>query len=652
VYAKTRGNPLFLEEVIRSLQAPGVLDRILGASSVTRAAELAALAIPDRVQGLLMSRIDRLPDDTRDVLKAGAVLGRSFDEQALDDMGDDLLLQADVPRALDELVAAALVVRDERAGPASVTFRHALVQDVAYESLPFARRRDLHARAARHLESRQAAPDRGLLVHHYRHAGDAGKTRVHAVKAAEASVGVYAAREAVDYLSLALGTITGRSPRDACLRSRFEELSADSLETLARHEEAIHRYLSARRRWRSLEVRRVAEEALRDIAPIADVEVRESELSWKLAVSTERGLAAYRRALGWLDKAAEALPPDRQGLGARILLTKSAVLSRLGRCEEALGIGEQGVELARRDGDPGLQAYGLAMLANALFGLGLLERAVEADTEAVALYDQAGDLAGQALSHGNLAANYQLTGDLNAALEHHELSLSFYARLTFTTGMAVEHSNLGELLLQMGETEEALRHLEEALRIRDDHGLPPALAGFALVNLCRARLRLGEQEAAEEALAEGRELLRSAAAQGLLLDAGVMETELRLERGDLDGAERCCAALLAEARGMKADLSEAQALCLQGRILLARGEAATALGELAACIALTEKTGSDYERAQALVVLAEVHASCGDGGERCAGALCEAIRLFEKMGARYDLEGAVKLRERLASTSS
>ena len=91
IYAKTKGNPLFLEEVIHSLQAPGVLERILSASSVTRAAELAALEIPDRVQGLLMSRIDRLPPDTREVLKAGSVVGRSFDEEVLSGIDDALL---------------------------------------------------------------------------------------------------------------------------------------------------------------------------------------------------------------------------------------------------------------------------------------------------------------------------------------------------------------------------------------------------------------------------------------------------------------------------------------------------------------------------------------------------------------------------------
>ena len=118
IYAKTKGNPLFLEEVVHSLQAPGVLERILSASSVTRAAELAALEIPDRVQGLLMSRIDRLPPDTREVLKAGSVVGRSFDERVLAAIDDELLRAVSLERAFDELLAAALVVPDDDGGRA------------------------------------------------------------------------------------------------------------------------------------------------------------------------------------------------------------------------------------------------------------------------------------------------------------------------------------------------------------------------------------------------------------------------------------------------------------------------------------------------------------------------------------------------------
>ena len=646
IFAKTKGNPLFLEEVTHSLQAPGVLEGILAASSVTRAAQMAVLEIPDRVQGLLMSRIDRLAPDTREVLKAGSVIGRSFDADALDGIGDDLLRTISVEGALDELIEATLVVSDEE-GTASVTFRHALVQDVAYESIPFARRRDLHGRVARYLESALTSVDHGLLVHHYSHAGDAGETRIHAARAASASVAIFAHPEAIDFLELGLATVRGRTPADACLRSRFEELVGDCLEAQARQSEAIERYVLARKRWQTVGVRLAAEDTLREIAPIDDLQARGSELCWKIALSAERGSSAYRRALRWLDKAAVELPPDRKGLAARVSITKSVALSRLGRYGDALPAAEEGLKLAREDGDPGLQAYALSMITHPLFGLGLLERGIEANKEAVELYRQIGDLAGQASAEGNLAACYQLTGDLEAALEHHQLSLALDARRSYTTGVAIGHGNLGELLLQMGDTDEALVHLREAISYRDDQGVPPSLTGFALVNLCRALLRGGQLEAAEQALAEGREVLQSIDAKSLLLDVGVLEAELWLAQGDVEEAGRSCRAVLADARSMGADLTETQALCVQGRILLAQGDSDAAIQGLEACVALAQKTGSDYERGQAMVVLAEARAACAEPDQACEDLLFEAVRLFRAMGARYDLEQAEALRERL-----
>ena len=650
VFAKTKGNPLFLEEVIRSLQAPGVLERILSASSVARAAELAALEIPDRVQGLLMSRIDRLPPDTREVLKAGAVVGRSFDATMLAGIDDDLLRPVPLDRAFAELAGAALVVPAEEGDWSSVTFRHALVQDVAYESLSFARRRDLHGRVAHYLESVQASPDHGLLVHHYRRAGDAEKTRLHAVRASELSVSVYANREAIDYLTVAVDTARARSSRDACMRSRFEELMGDNYETMARPDEAIACFSRARRRWASPGVRQASERALRELAPIEDTDARDSLLCWKIAVTAERGHSAYRRALRWLEKAAVELPPDRMAMAARILVTKSGFLGRLGRFDDALPIAEEGVALAREYGDEPLQAYALNMLSNGLLGLGVLERAISVLNEAEALYERAGDLLGQALSHVNLGAGYQLMGALQTAREHYELALTLCARLTNMRGVANAHVNLGELLLQMGDTQEAVDHLREAVHYRVGHGVSPSLIGFAFVNLCRAHLRSGDLEAAEQALAEGRAVLHDIDARVLLLDAGVVEAELRLAQGELERAEIACTRILSEAQAMGAEVSEAQAWCALGRIRLAQGNPVEAIPDLQACVELAQRSGSDYERAQALVALAEARASCRRGDEACESDLAEAIRLFEKMGARYDLEKAVRARERLQAT--
>ena len=652
VYVKTKGNPLFLEEVIHSLRAPGVLDRILNASSVTRAAELAALEIPDRVQGLLMSRIDRLPPNTREVLKAGSVVGRSFNRELLSGIDDPLLRLASVDRAFDELLAAALVVPAQEGDLPSVAFRHALVQDVAYESIPFARRRNLHGRVACYLESVQATPDHGLLVHHYERAGDARRTRFHAVRASESSVAVYASLEAIDYLALALDTARAPTPRDACLRSRFEELMGDSLEILSRSAEAIERYSDARRRWTSPRVRQACEETLRDLSPVEDADGRDSLLCLKIGVSLERGQSAYKRALRWLDLAAKSLPPHREGLSARVLSSKALTLYRLGRYRQAVATAEEAVRLAQEAGDLAIHAYALTTLGTTYSALGQLERSRDYYSQALPLFEEAGDLQGVATCHSNLGYNLGLIGDLQAAVEHGERSLTLFARLGNVNAVAFQHMNLGGMLLLMGQVPAALEHLEGVMRLRERQALSPTVVGYVLIAMCRAYVTSGDLEKAESALTDARQVLESLGSEDVLLDLGVEDAYLRLAQGDLEQARTRCETALEQARAMGAEHMEVDALYVSGRVKLARGDPEGAVPGLEACVALAEKVGSTYARALALTGLAEALAACGETAEACDGPLCEAVRVFERMGADRDLKEALELRERLRAVAS
>jgi tetratricopeptide (TPR) repeat protein len=216
--------------------------------------------------------------------------------------------------------------------------------------------------------------------------------------------------------------------------------------------------------------------------------------------------------------------------------------------------------------------------------------------------------------------------------------------------VATQHLNVGGVLLQMGDVDAALEQLEEVLRLRDHQGVV-MVTGYALVLLCQAHVWSGDLAAAQKAITQGREILESIDADGQLLDAGVGEAELRLALGDLEEAESLCRTVIAQAQAMGADLSEAQARCMLGRVQLARKDPAAAIPGLEACVALAEKSGSDYERARALAVLAEAHAACADGDGACEDTLAEAIRLFEKMGAHHDLEEAMEVRKRLESLS-
>ena len=656
VHAKTRGNPLFLEEVVHSLRAPGVLRRILEASSVAQAAELASLAIPDRVQGLLMSRLDSLPADEREVLKVASVVGREFEESVL---GGLRSLPVETPKLgslLGNLDRVGLVAFDGRGAigaGASFRFRQALLQEVVYDSLPYSRRREIHGEVAALLESASDRPDHGLLVHHYRHAGNTERLRVNAARAAESSQDVYAFREAVDYLGIALETVQAPTSREASVRSRLEELTGDCLESLARHEEAVDSYVRARRRWTSPSVRAAASVALAEIAPLSDPEARATDLCRKIGMSLEHQHRDYRRALRWLEKAEKALPPGRTALASRLQVTRGVIFFRLGRFEESLAHGERGLALARKDGNEALQAYALAMLVNPLVGLGLLQRSIETCVEAVALYERAGDLAGQASGHGNLAACHQLVGDLGAAVAHQEICLELNQRLSYHTGVAIAHNNMAEVLLQLGQTGKAIEHLEEVVDRWEERKMPPALVGFAFINLSKALLRRRELGEARRALEEGHPLLVHAQARGLLIEADLQEAQLLVSEGRFEEARGACKEVVGAAREVGARVSEAHGLSLLGRLELTCRNLEAAEEHLHCSIDLAGDIGADYERGLALLTLSELYVLTSPAGlDRHAEPLAEAIALFEGMAAEHDLKRACELRDRCSSSVS
>ena len=142
IISKAQGNPLFLEEIARTIRLSGALDQVLKASAFALDKAIASLDIPDRIQALVMSRIDRLAPSSRDVLRTAAVIGGTFDLStlmALLDLNDRRQLES----RLDELTEYDLINVQEGALPDTFGFIHGMVQEVAYENLLFSRRRKI-----------------------------------------------------------------------------------------------------------------------------------------------------------------------------------------------------------------------------------------------------------------------------------------------------------------------------------------------------------------------------------------------------------------------------------------------------------------------------------------------------------------------------
>ncbi|HEY7280226.1 MAG TPA: adenylate/guanylate cyclase domain-containing protein [Actinomycetota bacterium] len=170
VLERSEGNPLFTEEIVRSLIDRGIL-RTQHADSWELAAAIEDIELPRSVQGVIASRLDALPADEKRVLQDGAVVGRVFWLGALAALG------AGDPAGLRDATGRLrlkeiLIPREPSAfaGDPELGFRHVLIRDVAYESLPKSERAAKHAHVAEWFE--QVAGERAqefaeqIATHH------------------------------------------------------------------------------------------------------------------------------------------------------------------------------------------------------------------------------------------------------------------------------------------------------------------------------------------------------------------------------------------------------------------------------------------------------------------------------------------------------
>jgi class 3 adenylate cyclase/tetratricopeptide (TPR) repeat protein len=189
----TRGNPFFIEEVVRSLVETGVL--VTGAQGMDLVGPHQAVEIPNSIHDVVMARIDRLPRDLRGLLQGASVVGMS---------AHVAVLRATFPEAEDLEGSLAHL---ERAGMllplpgrSRWEFTHPLFREVTYQSILSSRREELHRRVARAIGERLSETVPGfhaMLAYHLTHGRDLERAEIHLVRAGEEATRLAAADEAL-----------------------------------------------------------------------------------------------------------------------------------------------------------------------------------------------------------------------------------------------------------------------------------------------------------------------------------------------------------------------------------------------------------------------------------------------------------------------
>jgi len=229
IIGKTDGVPLYVEELTTAIMAADFVREEDGTYQLTR--PLSGVAIPATLQDLLMARLDRLPS-IREIAQLGSILGREFAYEMLHAIAK--LEETALHNGLDRLVDAELLHQRGRWPRARYIFKHALLQDAAYQSLLKRTRKYYHRQVGELLESRYpeiviSQPE--LVAHHYSKADDSEKAVKYLTSFADTAAGKYAHAEAIAAL------------REACLhaeRIRDDDREDRILTLVVREAHSLH----------------------------------------------------------------------------------------------------------------------------------------------------------------------------------------------------------------------------------------------------------------------------------------------------------------------------------------------------------------------------------------------------------------------------
>jgi predicted ATPase len=223
VVSRAEGNPLYLEELLRALIEDGGLERRRRTWALTRTS---ARLVPAALEGLLLARIDQLPERARKLAQVAAVIGRRFSARVLERVTDEASLEHD----LSVLLRAQLIVELQRVPEPVYSFKHGLLQECALSTLTSARRQELYSTVAAVFEELYAgARDEYLevLASYYARSRNRAKALEYLELAGQRALSLNASTEAVNLLQRARGVAGELGDHGA------EERLADELERLS-----------------------------------------------------------------------------------------------------------------------------------------------------------------------------------------------------------------------------------------------------------------------------------------------------------------------------------------------------------------------------------------------------------------------------------
>jgi tetratricopeptide (TPR) repeat protein len=586
-----------------------------------------------------MSRMDRLDESNRNVLKVASVIGKEFEHWLLSAIYPYRRAEGELRERLDELSQREIL---DGPSPALLyLFRHILTREVAYESLLYADRRQLHRSIGASIETQQAgrlAEYWEVLAYHFELAKEWEKALDYHLKAGRRAQEVYANEDAIHHFRWALRAAE-QAPESEERQLAAHEGLAEVLDTLGEYDEAL------------VHIHHMQDLVMAIGYSPEDTARRLADLCRKTAAIYEKK-SEYDAAFEWLSGGLIALKGIKALEEARIYLMGAGIYHRQGNNADALQWCQRSLDIAgclQDEDEASLKALAHThYLQGAIYlRYGDNERAIEVCQKSLALYEQSGDIAGAGSAHNNLATAYFNRGNLAQATEHYQMALEIQTKIGNVHEIGLISNNLGGVYLNRGRLEQAETLYRQSLQTWRELG-STYMEALIHMNLGWVALKRQQWVQAIEYLTQSQELFAQIRAEEFLAEEYRHMANAHLGLGQTNQAKEWAKQSLELAQAQEMKLEEGATRRVLGQIHRIRSEWDAAEQELQASLSILEALDSQYEVGQTLFQLAQLHRDLGRD-DQFRETLRRAITIFERLGAQLDLEWAVEMEGRMTN---
>jgi len=557
VYEKTRGNPFFVEEVIKSLKEEEVIFR---EENRWKIKEVSKIEFPKTVKSVIKARISRLDDECQNVLTLASFVGNDFTFEAL--CGVTGIEENKLLEIIEKILKTELIKEKIIRGEDVYCFADVLIRDVIHEGISHLRHKRLHSVVGCALEkvyAKKIDEHLGELAYHFLEGGDKEKALDYFLKAGEKAQTVYAHNEAFSYFQHALELL---EEKGASLeqKARIVEKLGDLNFWIGRSDVAMEYYDKALALWNQLG----------DKKNIARIHTRMAWVLWQGVGDKVKASEHHQMALKILEKEPESVEL------ASLYEDISHMLWRTGKSEEALIWTQKALELAERfnasdvlarcynnlgvlsmksgEFDKAAEYYrqGLKIdlenklpndaltIYNNLCGLylstGELQKVFETAKEGSDMAKKVGALYSLAWLDMMLCASYGYRGDLQKAVSIAEDNLALVKRIKYTTFIGSALGTLGICYRYLGEWDRSLNYFKEAFDLAREAGEYQE-TGNTASELGMLYMEMEDYDEAEKYLKESNSIFEKAGDTDSQMTTPLPAlSRLYLEKGEVDKA--------------------------------------------------------------------------------------------------------------------